>query len=80
MKRAARAARLPAAAPTVRFSRILKLYFQYAGLSRKISKKISGTSVSLFQNQRGAHCFVLYRDRSPNVAAGYFLSLVLDRR
>jgi hypothetical protein len=75
-----RAARLPAAAPTVRFSRISNLYFQYARLSRKNSKKISGTSVGLFQNLRGALYFGLYRDRSPNVAASHVLSLVRNRR
>jgi hypothetical protein len=60
MKSAARAARLPAAAPAIRFSRISKLYFQYVGLSRKISKKISGTSLSLFQNQERSTllCFI----------------------
>jgi hypothetical protein len=46
-KSAARTARLPAAAPTIRFSRISNLYFQYAELSRKIQKKISGTSAGL---------------------------------
>jgi hypothetical protein len=59
-KRAARAARLPAAAPTIRFSRIPNLYFQYVRLSRKISKKISGTSLSLFQNPKRSTllCFI----------------------
>jgi len=79
-QKAARAARLPAAAPTVRFSRISKLYFQYVGVSRKNLKKKSGTNLSLFQNPKGALLLWLYRDRSANVTASDVLSLVQNRR
>jgi len=80
-KSAARTARLPAAAPTIRFSRISNLYFQYARLSRKFQKKFLEQAKGLFQNQeRSTLSLVLYRDRSPNVAATDVLTLIAHSR
>jgi hypothetical protein len=45
--------RLPAAAPTVRFSRILNLYGQWSSVSREILKKYSGRRMGLFQKADG---------------------------
>ena len=51
------------------FPGYLNYIFNTPSSPEKIQKKISGTSVSLFQNQEEHISFVLYRDRSPNVTA-----------
>jgi hypothetical protein len=45
-----RPACLPAAAPTVHFSRILNLYIQWTSISREFKKKILEQAPRLFQN------------------------------
>ena len=52
-RRRAAPPRLPAAALTFVFSRILKLHIQYGGISRKFSKKILEQDLRLFQNKGG---------------------------
>jgi hypothetical protein len=61
--------RLPAAAPTVRFSRILNLYFQSARVSRKF--------VKIFWPQKGTKStkdtFVLFVRPVATLTLGYIL-------
>jgi hypothetical protein len=49
-----RPACLPAAAPTVHFSRILNLYIQWTSVSREFLKKDSGTSTGPVPELKGA--------------------------
>jgi len=59
-KSAARAARLPAAAPTVRFPGYLNYIFNTSSPPEKFQKKFLEQAASLFQNQKEHFAFVFY--------------------
>ena len=80
MERNAGAARLPAAAPTVRFPGYLNYIFNTPGSPENFQKKFLEQVSSLFQNKEEHDACGLYGNRSSNVTAIKVLSLVRNRR
>jgi hypothetical protein len=71
---------VPAAAPTVRFSRILNLNNQSTAVSREIRKKDSGTGSTSVPESLVVAINYLDGYRSPHIAVGNCLGVVRSRR